>query len=308
MTVKAVATAFVYILLGLMIFILTPYITTTITWIPKELFQELTTSLFVAGLFVASIEIFNRTELINEVLRSLDLKLKELRDFTDEIRQSDFSKSLCNKITEEIFYQIDEFIIKSPYILRSMRVNLEFKPYNRKYFKLIDDTSFKVENLSQAPVHDEIVADEDCDLYNDYPEYPKVTHIKIGKEEVLDNLQTEKRIERTGDRLRINIPINIDPNEKIDISFTIEKIVRISDSDIWNVTYKTDCLSLVCSAPQNVYFEAYALHPDKNNFHQKSAGTDSTLKRWDMECGLLPFQGIRLKWRQVNNGHSKNRK
>lgn len=255
-----------------------------------EILKELTSSLIVAAIFLTTIEIFHRTELLREIEETLSKG-------AEEIRRTEFSKTLSDRITPFIFYQVDEFIIKTPYLLRDMKVNLEFQPAKPGYLKLIDTTSFKVENLTTAIIKDELPALEDSELTIEYPQYPKITRLEIGGRDMLDDLNGHQKIVSSEGRLTVLLPLNLAPNSYTEISFTIEKIVRDSDSDIWNVTFKTVNLSICCTAPQDMQINAYPVHPDRLHFKPIFGGFDSALKRWDLECGLLPYQGIHLLWR-----------
>lgn len=289
MTKKALAAGLICGSLGILIFVLQP---TLLMYLPNsfvDILNAIASSLIVATIFMTTLEIFNRNELLGSVREYLQRAV-------EDIRQAEFSKTLSDRITEEIFCQVDQFIIRTPYLLRNMKVSLEFQLAEPGYLKLIDTTSFTVENLTAAPIKDELPAYENSELSGEYTAYPKLTKFQVGGEQKLEEMVSQSKINSSDGRLTILIPIELAPGGTSEIVFTVEKIVRRSDSDIWNVTYKTSNLSIVCVAPTELEVSAYAIHPDVQHFKATPSGV--TLKRWDIQCGILPFQGIQLSWKE----------
>jgi hypothetical protein len=257
-----------------------------------QFLRDLAFSLILAAILLATVEFFTKNELLQDI-RSF------LTDGAETIRQAEFAKTLSDRITPDIFNQVDQFIIKSPYLLKDMKVNLEFQTSDREYLKLIDTTFFKVTNLTTALIRDEIPAYETSELSSEYPEYPIVTNVEIDGQKKLDEIRSTGKIARSGSRLTVCLPIVLPSQGTVEILFTTEKYVRCSDSDIWNVTHKTTNLSISCTGPEDLEVRAYPIHPDAKYF-KPMLGSQGKLKRWDIECGILPFQGIQLWWKQSN--------
>lgn len=255
--------------------------------------RDLAISLFVAAVILMTVEVFTKSELLGDIRNFLSKG-------AEDIRNAEFAKTLSDRITPDIFNQVDQFIIKSPYLLKDMKVNLEFLESDSNTLKLVDTTSFKVTNLTTATIKDDLPAYENSELTSEYPEYPIVTNIEIEGQKRLDELRATGKIIRQGSRLKIDFPISLPSGETIEIQFTIVKYVRNSDSDIWNVTHKTSNLSISCAGPENLEVRAYPIHPDVNFFKSIVGSEQARLKRWDIECGILPFQGIQLWWKQSN--------
>lgn len=258
-----------------------------------QFMRDLAVTFILAAILLTTVEVFTKSELLLDIRNSLNAG-------AETIRQAEFAKTLSDRITPAIYDQVEQFVIKSPYLLRDMKVNLEFRASDLGYLKLIDTTAFKVRNLTTATIRDEIPAYETSELSSEYPDYPVVTNVEIGGQKKLDELQSNGKITRSGSRLTVCLPIVLPPQGTGEILFTTEKYVRSSDSDIWNVTHKTTNLSISCTGPENLEVRAYPIHPDTKCFKAILGSLQGRLKRWDIEGGILPFQGIQLWWKQSN--------
>lgn len=256
-------------------------------FVPQDLWTESRLALIIAAIFTFFIELAKHSWLI-----------VELEKVASDIRRAQLDATISGLVADEISQQINESILRDPYVLKDMSVDLTFeKQDNSEILLLTDSTRFKVHNLTRHPVIYEFKADETTEL----EDTPQLKSLIIGGNKYqVSQLLKKKWLNQERNTLKIKMAVQIPPGDKdIEIEFQVQKYVRSSDSDFWNVTDKTVNLRIVCRVPAQLEVRAFCEHPDETKFYPHPQENPTA---WELLTGILPYQGIRLAWRESKKG------
>lgn len=252
--------------------------------------KDISTALFVAAFLTLTFEPLVKRYIRKDIKQHLDKVLQSIKAAT-------FSTLLSGILSEAIFKQVNDFLIKRPYLLKNIETILQFEKSNDDNFLILTDTtSFQVYNLANFSVDYPFRANEVTEVKSKFPNYPSIKSLSVdGKEYNIQELKERGIIKDEGNRLRISLPIPVQPQKNVRVIFTVEKVVRNEDHDSWDVTDKTENMCILCSRLDGMKVEAYPIHPEIEEPLKPVLDQGKNIK-WELNTGILPNQGIELSW------------
>ena len=228
-----------------------------------------------------------------------------MRQDINEIKKANFESIIKGLITEPIFREIQEHIIREPFLRRnfSIIITLKWKDEPLKdYLELNRFLSYEIENISQIPGTYILRSFEEKKYEDKFPGNTAIEEIKVQKMPFTDDAalsiysgeSLKKYIDGIETGIYARIPIVFNPSEKAKINVKLRTLYRSSDSYTFCLESQTVQLQLTVMHPSDLKIELIPLHPAKNAFINEL--DELTMKRWRSEVGFLPFQGFVISW------------
>jgi hypothetical protein len=253
----------------------------------SSLLSDLGVGLLSAGIITGTLEPLSRKRSLNDI---------------QEIKQASYDAILRELMPREIFTEVQEQIIRQPFLRKNSMVVLDIQWLNKKRgFLLIQSTiGYEVKNVSKTLERYLVRVNQERMYENEYPNNVKILKVQIfGQTESDVRTYEGKELEgkTTSDEkfIRVEIPLALEPDETISVKSSGTYIMAASDVFTHVVNRPTVGLDYTVNFPEDLYVEASPLFPSSVSFEPEVQSNIS--KRWQIKKGLLPFQGIEIIWR-----------
>ena len=311
------------------------YLPRWFNWPNNSLKTEL--SINVGTAFFASAILTCTLELASQAQRRKDFynTMEKVDEKIQKIREASVDQLLEDLAGDKlIFQEIKSQIIKKNYIRRNFQYEIRFNwlDEHKTYLQKEQTAKYIITNLAARPVTYDLQVIEEreyCDLptYKDQDDNTKITKVnyrifsgEITKEsknfkeqEIQKNVKEQeekspkKLDEKVYDLVSFKKELTIPENHGVEIETKVDSIVEsqlryplislVNSTGLEiNVTYHPDDLIVAC----------YPIHPhfDKLELLIKDVCT----KRWSIQSGLFPGQGVQLEWKRKNSESLENKK
>lgn len=254
-----------------------------------SLLSDLGIGLLAAGIITGTLEPVSRKRL------QLDIA---------EIKQAHFESVLKGLMPEPIFHEVQAHIIRKPFLRTNFSVNLELSwvDETREYLYKSQTVSYNVENVSRTLERYELRVYEERINEDRFPGATSIREIRVQSSDdlepnvyIADSL--DKFIEKTDQLVEARIPVMLEPGQRVRIVTQVKSVHFSRDVYPYNLTNPTILLDFTLAHPNDLLVQALPLHPSKHAFITEVRAP--TLKRWRIEAGFLPFQGIQISWRPM---------
>ncbi len=201
---------------------------------------------------------------------------------------------------QPFFDEIKAHIIQQPFLRSNYQatIHLAWKDDKKEFLSMIDNYSYEVKNISRTIEEYEVRVYEDKMYEDKYPNCTNIKEIKTYRE--VDNPSFNKRIEslknkiETEQFIEIRFLIPLKPNEKVTISQYVESVKSARDIYTYVMSKPTQNLRLTVTHPDDLILNHVSMHSSFDAF--PTDVVTPTLKVWQIQGGILPFQGILLTW------------
>jgi len=275
--------------LALVLFVsLTPLINMSLQpWLLNVL-RDLGIGLLAAGIITASLEPISRRRMQRDI---------------DEIRQVHFESMLKGLMPEPIFREVQAHIIGQPFLRKDFHLAIELSWVDeaREYIHMSQSVSYAVQNVSRTLEDYRLHTFEERVNEDAFPGCTHIDEIRVslsGPEPVFyTGAHLEKFITVTDQFIEARIPVKLEPGQAATIATRTESVLASRDVYTYHMTKPTIQLDVTVAHPEDLAVRAAPMHPSRNAFVVEVEVP--TLKRWRIEAGLLPFQGVQLSWRPI---------
>lgn len=231
---------------------------------------------------------------------------KRLQRDIEEIKQAHIESVLKGLMSEPIFREVQAHIIRQPFLRRDFRVTIELSwkdKQKREYLCKSQTVNYDVENVSRTLEDYELYVFEEKVNEDLFPGSTVITEIKVdsldGREpSVYTDNKLAEYIETTEQLVEARIPVKLRPNQNIRIFTSMRSIHSSREIYPYVLTTPTVDVELTVSHPHDLSVQAVPMHPSRHAFVTEV--NTSTLKRWRIRAGILPFQGIETTWRPIS--------
>jgi hypothetical protein len=252
--------------------------------------SDLGVGLVAAGIITGTVEPISRRRLQHDV---------------EEIRQAHFESLLKGFMPERIFYEVQEHIIRQPFMRTNLHGTFEISwaDETREYLSKSVIIGYDVENVSRTLETYELRADVERVNEDRFPGSTSIQEVRVQpsgdlKPIVYNGDNLERFIERTDQLVKAIIPIALEPSQKARVVIRWRNIRASRDVDTFLASKPSIGMDLTIAHPNDLSVQAVPLHPSQ---HVLVAEVSTpTLKRWRIEAGLLPYQGVQLSWRPTH--------
>jgi len=251
-------------------------------------------ALIIAALLTCTFEFLTRRELTAHVKDDIDLVTAHMNTAIDRIRTEQFAQTLRLILSEPIAKEIDEHIIKRPFLRRnySLHVAMIWHDRDRQLVKVSFFSRYEVENITSTPARYPLET-----FSYKYPDGSTIVSVTVDAAAGKRTYEGDSLARKTtyhDEEIRFIDEVPMLPRETMKVHTEIEMIRRSPDSEPWTLTAMTENLDLIVTHPEEIAFTAYALHPSRARF--EALEDRPNFKRWLLPGGVLPYQGIELKW------------
>lgn len=263
-----------------------PFLTPSVPHWLSGILSNLGIGLVAAGIVTGTIETISRKRLQSDIA---------------EIKEAHFESILKGFMPTSIFEEIKTHIIGEPFLRRKFRWTFEFSWKDEKKEWLNKDlvAYYEVENISRTLENYELLVMEERtreDLFPDIKYIRKIEVYRNGQEEPdeysYDNLK--EKIENIEQYIKVSIPVSLKPNERVKIRVSLENILPSRDIHYCGSARMAENFEIIAIHPVDLDLQATAMHPSRNKF--KTHAKTRRLKHWQIEAGVLPYQGVEISW------------
>jgi hypothetical protein len=262
----------------------------------EDLLPDIGIGLLAAGILTMSIEPIARRRLHRDV---------------KEMREAHFESVLKGFMPESIFEEVRTQIIDQPFLRKDFRLTIELSPPGNKpaYLRKTQTISYEVENTSRAPGTFIVAPWVERRNEDQFPNGTKIETVKVtspytsratehdgtGSEEEYSGQRLEEMCEKTDVAVTAEISVPLGPGQTARVVAVTTSILE--SRDVFDLLVTTPTTGLDCTVvhPEKFEVQALPLHPSVHAF--KVEVHNPTVKRWRIETGLLPSQGIQTTWR-----------
>lgn len=254
-----------------------------------DILSNLGIGLVAAGIATGTIEAISRKRLQHDIA---------------EMKEAHFESILKGFIPTPIFEEIKTQIIAQPFLRRDFNWAFEFtwEDEERKFIHKYHIVDYEVKNVSQTLEKYELLVIEERtrEEFDKKIEYIKKIEVQRNGEEnphLYLPADLEKYTEKAKQYIRISKRLPLNPNESIRVRILSENILPSRDVYVCASAKMSEHFELTVAHPVDLDVQAMAMHPSRNRF--KTEVETPRLKRWRIDTGVLPYQGIELSWRPV---------
>jgi hypothetical protein len=249
-----------------------------------KLLSDLGIGLIAAGVVTATLEPISRRRLQSDI---------------SEIKKANFEAILKGVMPEEIYEEIQAHIIRQPFLRENVRMifECEWVDSKREILSRSQTTYYEVKNISKTIEKYDVRVLEEREHGVDYLNIPQITEIVVqrdSKDEIrLGQPELAKIQVDTGQHIEVCYPIMLKPGDKVKIWLRSKSMLSNRVHTVIMLV-PTINLELTVSHSDDIVVRAFPLHPSTESFITDT-DTDK-MKRWRIEGGILPYQGIELSW------------
>lgn len=253
-------------------------------WLPPALLSNLGIGLLAAGITTGTLEPISRRRMQRDVR---------------EIKEAHFESTLKGFMPEPIFEKVKAHIIRQPFLREDFRWSIELKwmDEDREYLHRSSIGSYKVKNTSRTPASYELLVLVERGNEERFPGSTHIREIQVQRDGEQPRIYTkpdlEKFLEKTDQYIKVTMPLMLEPGEWARVRAYAENVLLARDVYLLTVGMLTNQFELMVTHPDDLSVRAMPMHPSQHKFVGE-VGT--TYKRWRIEAGLLPFQGIEVSW------------
>jgi hypothetical protein len=240
-----------------------------------------------AGVLTATIEPIARKRLQHDILA---------------IRSAHFETMLRGLMPEPIFEQVQAHIIMQPFLRSNFYVTAElnWKDEAHEYLSQFQTIRYDVTNIARTIEQFKVSAFEERMHEDKFPNSTKIHSISIQRPDYLepDEYKGERldKIRNVTDQVvEVSIPIQLLPGQKAKVAMCIDSILASRDVYTHVMINPTINFDLTVIHPENLIVRGMPLHPSSSAFVTDM--DTPKVKRWRIEAGILPFQGIEVSCR-----------
>lgn len=213
---------------------------------------------------------------------------------------------------EDIITQIRRHIIQEPFIRENYEVEIRLGwTDDRRFLNKSQTIRYRVRNVSEYPRKCPIRIREDVFVDGTERKIPRFERISVSRfrepspwvfrnvgtnaQQISPNADKSVALEfDTSDRAStVSITFDLDPRTEASVEADFFGLISAKDFYTFNVAIPTTALELTIEHPDDLYIRARPLHP-QGRFDGEDQWPDK--KRWSIEAGLLPFQGVLVEW------------
>lgn len=294
-TFRSAISAFFMFAIGAGLIVFAPQITGIPGW-PAQLsplLPEVGVGLIASAILTVTLESLAYSRLFQEVNKAIQ-----------EIRKASIEKWLEEMVSPPIFTEIRDHIIRQPFLRTNLQITLDLSwKENRSFIKKTMMSSYEVENISRRIGDYHVICLEERLNEDRFPGCTRIKEITVTSKDsqprqyLEERMKREKLITESEQVIKASIPIRIKPGESVSISSIVESVHKSEDIYPLVVAYITNKLTVIVTHPEDLEVRAVPMHPSEDKFIQWSS---NKTKRWVIDTGLLPYQGIEISWRPVN--------
>ena len=255
-------------------------------WLPPDLLSNLGIGLLAAGITTGTLEPISRKRLQRDV---------------EELKQAHFESILKGLMPEPIFDEVQAHIIRQPFLRENFRwtVELGWLDETHEYLCKSSVGYYEVKNASRTLESYELRASEERVNEDRFPGSTRIQEVQFQRDgdeqpSIYAEVDLDKFLEKTDRYVRVLIPFTLQPDARAKIRVSSQSIVQATDVINFVVNKPTIGMELTMVHPADLSVRAMPMHPSQRKFVIEV--DKPTLKRWRIETGLLPFQGIEVSW------------
>lgn len=271
----------------------------------KFFFKELGVALVIGALMGFTVELYNR-------LRHEKDKKETEQKFLELARQ--ITQDVSKKITREGIFAL--FPALSPKIIGATQEQVLNAPVTREKYKIFLDyeleegfltltttVRFKLRNASERAYSHPFSCQFEPDTADAISRDTTPIFLKLGSD-VYDGIDAMKEaglIEPAeGTIKKVSKVVQVPSEGVLDVVLKFSERKGLVDVTYWVMVIPCDKLTLTVAAFEGLVYSVDSLHPDGVDLEPDA---ESSLRRtWKIKGGLLPGQGILIKWRCNTQG------
>lgn len=253
---------------------------------------------FVIGALVGStVEIYN--------LRRHELDRQELKeDASKNAREVAFYAvrqgvlALFPALSEKILVATHRHILEATVTRENFAIQIDFNEIKGgSNLRVQTSIRYKLRNPSSISLTHDFVFLFEPEMKGDRKRNTELKYLKLASEALngAEDIEKSGLVDRNEDRVvGLRKALTLPSNSVTDVFLQYSEERCFADIDYWIMTIPSDGISLTIASCEGLDYYVDALHPDDPD--QEPSATDARIKTWELRQGLLPGQGLLLRW------------
>lgn len=248
--------------------------------------ENLGLSFIVASIVGISVELYVRGQMRIQMNRML-------KDIGTDV----FQAALGHEFPESIWKQVTAHLLLNPVIRRDLTIDYHLENLQDGSEQLLKTQiciSYTVSNLNtvQQCTYPLACSIDRC-THVKYRDVTRFNSIKINEEEIS---LADCGIDKYDAEITCRHDIKLNPNEEKRISIHAESVYRNHETIPFSMTDPTENFIIKVSKPTNIAVAVDTLHPREERLHEEPTASPESNKTWRISGGLLPGNGVSIRW------------
>lgn len=268
----------------------------------KSAYPELGTALMIAAFLAATLE-----------YQAMKRREQEVKEDREEIKTEVLRAVYKRYISPSVFSEVENRLLKSNIIRRQYAVTYTLshlaqqpkKTACKRYINCVAQTSFSVVNTTRYPITHIVKFYLELPLDRSLVKYIKMVSVIIdGKSISEEDLALHTKPTEAGDQLCFEYPQRIPPEGCINVTMKANLVKMSTDQEVWTSGSPSEGIDLTVNFPKGFDVNAKAHHSQSLVLKQY----DPQMKRWSLEHGIFPHQGVSFWWHPHDGVQCPHRK
>lgn len=244
-----------------------------------DVVRDLGIALVIAGIISVSYESFVHQRLLDEIAKTALEGVVEL-----------FRRSAGDKVTS----QVETHILRSQVLRTKFTIEAKFtwNDDSRTLLLCRSEMSYTLKNLSTADVIYPLMARVDLNGMG----VEGIKRVKTPDQD-LTGPELRRALENNTDdpsRQTYKKQLQIKGDRQASVLIEFRTVYQPHDHESWFTNVMADGVKLIVEHPPDLALNVNANHPNSAQITKKQI--DDRHSTWELEYGLLPYQGIMAKW------------
>lgn len=254
-------------------------------------------------------------------LASQSQRKKDLQNAIKKIQDASIDDVLEELVgNQKIFNEIRNYVIRRDFLRKNwiIKLRLEWYGEEKKYLKKEMEYNYEIHNISSKIIDYSIVAMEEKECEDQYPNTTKFNNFwyqiksnissvaeysindkkqEFPEDKISDYVKEESRLFNT---LKLENKVKIPPYSRLLCGWKSESIVDCQlRYPLISLINSTSLEIDITEHPDDLDIDFRPLHPNLDSAEEKA--NDTHTKRWIINAGILPGQGIQIEWKPKNS-------
>ena len=284
------------ILLGIIFIYIAPDLE-SISLVLSTIIYHFGLALIITSILTLTVDRLAKQEFAKIHKENLNILLIKSKNAIEDISSAQFFSQLKEMMSELIFIQVRENIIKNPFLRQNFIVTfkLEHNQDDPNHINVHTVDEYTVRNIAKS--RSTFTATGELEKENVVQNSCKFLKIRMKKGDNVEEYEGEKLnkiLSDVGENIIFEIKKELEPNETIHITTSRFRIQFIRDRHHWKTPQMCDGINVKVHHPKDMRVLASVSHPSKNKLDQYL--DEETENGWKFEQGMLPYQGITIQW------------
>lgn len=269
-------------------------------FLAKKFIEEVGVAFVISSLVGATVEIYNLRRHEKDIQEGDERHMSQARAALKVVAERAAQEgvlSVFRGLSPLILGAAQKHVLDSTITREEYKISVEFQKKD-VFLEVTTTVRFILRNSVDRDCEYKYCFAFEPELSGARKNNPKPVYLKLGSEifNALPELESAGLIKRNGSAVQaVSKDIRVPMKGRVETVITFVEERALEDTVYWVTMLPCDKLSLTVSPCSGLAYYVVSLHPEEAE--QQAGAHASNMRTWEVNRGLLPGQGILLKWR-----------